>query len=89
MALETYREGLGELPVRTTPLALSGKGKEKAVAEDAVKEEVKEEEKEEDEEEKDMVELSELRSVLSANVGACLLKLVRRAVAFSPHSTCL
>jgi translation initiation factor IF-2 len=73
------------LPVRTTPPSLSLKGKEKAVdGEDRVEksaaekeEERKEKTEEEVEQEKENAELSELRAILSANVAACLLKLVR------------
>ncbi|GAA6056880.1 hypothetical protein JCM3770_005126 [Rhodotorula araucariae] len=71
MALETYREGLKELPVRRT----SVKGKEKALPprEDTVAPSVNNELDEEAETE----ELCELRAILSANVAACLLKLNR------------
>ncbi|GAA5906477.1 hypothetical protein JCM6882_004446 [Rhodosporidiobolus microsporus] len=77
MALETYKEGLAELPVRTTPH--SAKGKEKALPQEegTSSDGVADEEEEQDEQEKDMAELSELRSMLSANVAACLLKLER------------
>ncbi|GAA5829868.1 hypothetical protein JCM11251_007914 [Rhodosporidiobolus azoricus] len=77
MALETYKEGLGELPVRTTPLAHSVKGKETALSHEAEENEKEEVNEEEDEQEKDAAEMSELRSILSANVAACLLKLER------------
>lgn len=88
MALETYKEGLAELPVRTLPPALNLKGKEKATDEDETTEQPSEQaaaeaaeprEKTEDEieQEKENAELSELRAILSANVAACLLKLVR------------
>lgn len=71
--------------MRTTPTSLSLKGKEKAVdGEDEVEkqaaekeEEPKEQTEEEVEQEKENAELSELRAILSANVAACLLKLVR------------
>ncbi|BGP15429.1 hypothetical protein JCM10213_005070 [Rhodosporidiobolus nylandii] len=76
MALETYKEGLAELPVRTTPhgASVKGKGKEKELPEG---EEEAVAEPEPEPEEKDMAELSELRAILSANVAACLLKLER------------
>lgn len=77
-ALETYREGLAELPVRRR----SVKGKEKALPEEqdvsdqgrAVSASVREGEVDEAAE---LDELSELRAILSANIAACLLKLVR------------
>ncbi|GAA6035791.1 hypothetical protein JCM8097_005703 [Rhodosporidiobolus ruineniae] len=78
MALETYREGLGELPVRTRPHALlAEKGKEKSDGEESKREEGAEGEEGENEHEKEMEEVSELRAMLSANVAACLLKLER------------
>ncbi|GAA6007476.1 hypothetical protein JCM10207_006355 [Rhodosporidiobolus poonsookiae] len=79
MALETYKEGLAELPVRTAP-GHSLKGKEKAADQDAPADEPEEgktEAKGEEDEEKETEELRELRAILSANVAACLLKLER------------
>lgn len=80
-ALETYREGLRELPVRRRTASV--KGKEKALpsqvgtdgedgASYAKAGEV--------DEEAELEELSELRAILSANIAACLLKLVRPTV---------
>ncbi|TNY18824.1 hypothetical protein DMC30DRAFT_418483 [Rhodotorula diobovata] len=77
-ALETYREGLRELPVRRRTASV--KGKEKALpsqvgtdgedgASYAKAGEV--------DEEAELEELSELRAILSANIAACLLKLER------------
>ncbi|KPV72194.1 uncharacterized protein RHOBADRAFT_66955 [Rhodotorula graminis WP1] len=77
-ALETYREGLAELPVRRR----SVKGKEKALPEG--EDEGKQERTGatvaragEVDEEAELDELSELRAILSANIAACLLKLER------------
>ncbi|GAA5893359.1 hypothetical protein JCM8208_004419 [Rhodotorula glutinis] len=87
-ALETYREGLAELPVRRRSL----KGKEKALPEGEVEIEGKGEGEAageqgrlgaasardgEVDEEAELDELSELRAILSANIAACLLKLER------------
>ncbi|GJN89557.1 hypothetical protein Rhopal_002544-T1 [Rhodotorula paludigena] len=76
MALETYREGLNELPIRKRS---SAKGKEKALPADAEPEKSEGNAAQEGDldEEAESEELSELRAILSANVAACLLKLVR------------
>ena len=79
LALGTYREGLGELPPRKKTSLEKGKGKaalEEGTAEvDDTKVEVTAEEEGETESAEDK-EISSLRAVLSANVAACLLKLV-------------
>ncbi|BGP24007.1 TPR domain containing protein [Rhodotorula toruloides] len=74
MALETYREGLAELPpAPLKPASRSLKGKEKAIIDD----------EQAGQKEEDLAgpaaeqEIRELRAMLSANVAACLLKLVR------------
>lgn len=86
-ALGLYRDGLVELPVRTKVAVIKdeGKGKEKATGEEEGDEkidkeesvkavpEVKDESGSDDVEEEEM---RELRSILFANVAACLLKLV-------------
>lgn len=75
MALETYREGLAELPpAPRKPASPSLKGKEKAIEDDGQMEQ-KDEEPAGTAAEQD--EVRELRAILSANVAACLLKLVR------------
>ncbi|GAA5994467.1 uncharacterized protein JCM10292_002082 [Rhodotorula paludigena] len=73
MALETYREGLNELPIRKRS---SAKGKEKALPADAEPEQSEGTTVQEGDldEEAESEELSELRAILSANVAACLLK---------------
>ncbi|GAA5987420.1 hypothetical protein JCM11641_002285 [Rhodosporidiobolus odoratus] len=83
-ALETYKQGLEELPVRTLPHNRSLKGKEKATKEAEGEGEAKEptspteqEEESLDEEQKQQAEVTELRAILHANVAACLLKLER------------
>ncbi|KAL8290073.1 hypothetical protein RQP46_003012 [Phenoliferia psychrophenolica] len=88
-ALESYREGLVELPVRTAVSVVKGKGKADeedelvTAVEEVSLEEKKGEEKEEEGEapeevkEGEEVELRELRAVLFANVAACLIKLER------------
>lgn len=82
----TYRDGLVELPLRTL-VKLKVKGGEKEVdpevGVDSLLQELEledtpeKEEEEEGEEEEEEEELRELRSILFANVAACLLKLVR------------
>ncbi|BGO98715.1 TPR domain containing protein [Rhodotorula toruloides] len=75
MALETYREGLAELPpAPRKPASPSLKGKEKAIEDDGQMEQ-KDEEPAGTAAEQD--EVRELRAILSANVAACLLKLER------------
>ncbi|BGP39305.1 Cytochrome c oxidase subunit 1 [Rhodotorula kratochvilovae] len=74
MALETYREGLKELPVRRR----SVKGKEKALPPREDGDEGASPSADEDaDEEAETEELCELRAILAANVAACLLKLNR------------
>ncbi|GAA5866677.1 hypothetical protein JCM8547_002720 [Rhodosporidiobolus lusitaniae] len=79
VALETYKEGLAELPVRTSTLSLKGKEKAVDVEEDPEKKEGEKEtaSEETEQEKKENDEVSELRAILSANVAACLLKLNR------------
>ncbi|GAA5856343.1 hypothetical protein JCM9279_005733 [Rhodotorula babjevae] len=77
-ALETYREGLAELPVRRRSL----KGKEKALPDEhgeGVEGRTSPTSAREGDvdEEAELDELSELRAILSANIAACLLKLER------------
>lgn len=80
--MSSYREGLSELPVRTE---VKGKGKGKGKAVEAGAKEEREELAQEVEEKLDLhageseeeAEARELRSVLSANVAACCIKLVR------------
>jgi len=89
LALGTYREGLGELPPRQVGSQEKGKGKatlENGVAEGEDTDDTatvgvtaKEEAEEESIEDK---EISSLRAVLSANVAACLLKLVSTALSY-------
>lgn len=86
MALETYREGLAELPpAPPKPASPSLKGKEKAVEND---EETPEEGAEPGTSAAEQDELKELRAMLSANVAACLLKLVRSALFMLSRSPC-
>ncbi|BGP31371.1 hypothetical protein JCM10296v2_003135 [Rhodotorula toruloides] len=75
MALETYREGLAELPpAPPKPASPSLKGKQKAIEDDGQTEQTADEPAgtaaEQD-------EVRGLRAILSANVAACLLKLER------------
>ncbi|SCV70959.1 BQ2448_3721 [Microbotryum intermedium] len=86
-ALDCYREGLVELPVRTKPGVKIVKGKQKEEKDDSKLtesildgvDELKSEEEQpndaEQEADPEEVELVELRSVLFANVAACCLKL--------------
>ncbi|KAM0746446.1 hypothetical protein T439DRAFT_329882 [Meredithblackwellia eburnea MCA 4105] len=91
-AMESYKEGLGELPVRTAPKRPDGKGKD--VAEDGSKDIEDEEDlvakaetlnikemetnsEEQKEETEEEGEARELRAVLLANVAACFIKLER------------
>lgn len=83
LALETYKDALVELPVRTT---VSVKGKEKAVEQEMEVglselsvDEVEEVQTGQGREQGEEEEVTELRSVLFANVAACLLKLVSPA----------
>lgn len=87
LAMASYREGLAELPVRTRPAA-STEANGKAKASDASQESTEVEATLENlsinedndgtpEDNSEMKEVSELRSILFANVAACCLKLVR------------
>lgn len=78
MAIETYREGLAELPSTRAPdPPPSLKGKEKAVEADAGSGATSGHGVTEDER-AELDECRELRAMLSANVAACHLKLVSR-----------
>lgn len=78
MAIETYREGLAELPSTREPdPPPSLKGKEKAVEADAGSGATSGPGVTEDER-AELDECRELRAMLSANVAACHLKLVSR-----------
>lgn len=75
MAIESYREGLAELPATRAPPppspTLKGKEKEVDVADKpAGPDEMTEEER------ADLNECQEMRAILSANIAACYLKLV-------------
>ncbi|GAA5919456.1 hypothetical protein JCM1841_002404 [Sporobolomyces salmonicolor] len=82
LALGTYREALAELPVPSVTSSLKGKEKalpqdDKTAGEPSDTAEREANASQEMDEQAEKEELSELRSILSANVAACLLKLNR------------
>lgn len=95
-ALNTYREGLAALPVLEKPKRTEQeKGKQRAVEDEEDEQNVEAQEPQEPASEPVVADsettkkMKSLRSVLNANVGACLLQMVRHhALSLAAYLSC-